>query len=276
MYLHSFIRSLPGRPLIAFALALAAACFPASGAVDLSQYDAGGTITVTHPDSSSLVVRWNDKPGASYGATFNLDPSQPLLRVLEASPGTGAPVTVANDVDPRFRVTLGKRRPQTSWPYIFFETIDTNQPAPVPHLSTLGLTGVKVISDSTSRVRIVFEGLNIGPYRGELTGIIYQGSPFIHFQASMRVTDPWVSYIHDSLFYSNFQTVSYKDKSGAPTTRAASTLNTMPGESAGLQVKHRTIMGAVSGGNGTLAVVAPPHACVYPTDFSTNFGLVQA
>jgi len=43
-----------------------------------------------------------------------------------------------------------------------------------------------------------------------------------------------------------------------------------------LIAKHRTVMGTQAGGNGTVAVVAPPHTCVYPLDQSDNYGFLQA
>ncbi len=263
-----------------FAAGAALLAIPAplsAAAVDFSGYDAGGTIAVASPDPATLVAEWSDKEGAGFRATFNLDAGEPLLRRLETAPSGGGFGTVADDVDARFRVTLGRRHSQTSWPYVFFETIDSNQPAPQAYLSELDTDAVAVVSDSANRVRIVFSGLHLGPYFGELTCTIYHGSPFLHFQASMHVTDPWVSYIHDSLFYADFETIAYKDRFGALQTAASASLPAaVPGESAGLQVKHRTIMGRQAGGGGTLAVVAPPHTCVYPLDFSVNLGVVQA
>ena len=246
--------------------------------VDLSQFDSTGSIAVSWRDTNTLVIDWSDGKGARYRVHFNLKPGQPLLRSLETAAAYGAAFSeIARDVDPKYRVTFGSRFHKAGWPYIFFDRVDENIPPPVEHLSRLNPKTVRVISESPVRARIVFSGLTIGPYSGDLACVVYSGSPFLQFQGLMRIDRPWVAFIHDSLFYGNFETVDFKDSHGDFQSRPASSFSApSPGESAKLKVKHRTILGTVAGGTGTLAVLPPPHAAIYPTDQSDNYGFVQA
>ena len=245
--------------------------------VDLSGWNESGVVQVATPDPNTLMVSWTNRSGNQFRARFNLMPGQVLLRSLETAPAGGAFSTVAQNVDVRYRVTLGSRFEKAGWPYIFFDRVDANTPVPTPHFSSLDPKTVRVVSDSTHRTKLVFSGLKIGPYEGEMSCLVYDGSPFIQFQASMQITKPWVAYIYDSLFYANFADVAYRNSSGTFQTVPASSLSqTAPGEAARIAVKHRTIMGTAVGGNGTLAVMPPPHAAMYPVDQSDNYGYVQA
>jgi len=246
-------------------------------AVDLSAYT-NGALTVTNPDTNTLVVNWANKLGNKYRVQFNLMPGQALLRSLDTAPNSGGAFTaVATNVDARYRIQVGTRFMKAGWPYIFFDDVDANTPAPVPYLSQLNLQTVRVFSESPQRLRIVFSTLDLGPFNGDLTCYVYDGSPFLQFQASMLVDRPWTAYIYDALFYANFANVAYKDSAGVfQITSAASLPQTVPGEAAKVIAKHRTVMGTTTGGIGTLAVVAPPHTCVYPLDQSDNYGFLQA
>ncbi|HEY9509785.1 MAG TPA: immunoglobulin domain-containing protein, partial [Verrucomicrobiae bacterium] len=246
--------------------------------VDLSQYHASDSIGVSQRDTNTLVINWSDKQGGRYRVHFNLTPGQVLLRSLETATNRNAPFSeIARALDPKYRVTFGSRYHKASWPYIFFDRVDANVPAPEEFLSSLNPKTVQVISDSPVRTRIVFSDLTIGPYSGDLTCCIYSGSPFVQFQASMRIDQPWVAFIHDALFYGNFETIAYKDINGSFQDVPASSLSALaPGESARLKVQHRTLMATVAGGTGTVAVMPPPHAAIFPTDQSDNYGFVQA
>lgn len=251
---------------------------PTPATVDLSGFDAGGNISVTQPDSDTLEVAWNTRNGHAFRAQFNLLPGQVLMRNLASAPGPGGTyTTLAQNVDARYRVTLGSRFAKAGWPYIFFDRVDANTPVPVSHLTSLDPKTVRVLTESSNRTRLVFSKLTLGPYSGDLTCLVYDGSPFLQFQASMVVDQPWVAYIYDALFYADFVNVAYRDTGGTfQTVSAASLGQRSPGEGAKVLAKHRTIMGTVSGGSGTLAVMAPPHTSVYPIDFSDNYGFLQA
>jgi len=246
--------------------------------VDWSEFNANGAIAVASQETNTLTVSWTNRSGNAFRVRFNLMPGQVLLRSVETAGGPGAAfTTIAQDVDVRYRVTLGSRFEKAGWPYIFFDRVDANSPAPIPHLSSLDPKKVRVVSDSPHRARLIFSGLQIGPYVGEMTCVIYDGSPFVQFQASMEVTRPWAAYLYDALFYADFANISYRDSHGTfQMTPAHSLSQTLPGEAARVLAKHRTIMGTVAGGTGTLAVMSPPHAAIYPIDQSDNYGFLQA
>ena len=246
--------------------------------VDLSGYNASGKVLIAQPDTNTLVTTWSDKTGRVYRVHFNLGDGQPLLHRLETAATNGAAfITIAQNVDCKYRVILGSRRIRAGWPYIFFDSVDANSPTPTPHLSDWNADSVRVVSESDQRVKLSFSNLQLGPFAGELVCYLYDGSPLLHLQANMVVDQPWVAYIYDAICFADFSNVAYKDSAGVFQTKAAATLTqTVPGEAAKVVAKHRTIMGTVTGGQGTLAVVAPPHTTVYPTDFSVNFGHLQA
>lgn len=273
-----FSSFLPSRATIVAVLALSAAGrAPAAADVDLSHYESGGAITVETPDPDTLAVEWSDKAGTRYHLDFNLVAGEPLVGRVAAKTADGEFQDVARDIDPRYRVTLGNRVPKTSAPYVFFERIDANQPAPVAHLSQLDATSVRVESESETRVKIVFSPLRVNGYEGELACIVYAGSPMVQFQATMTVTDPWVAYIFDGLFYGDLQSIAYRDQNGVFQTRTQGQIAaTTPGTEAAIAGRHRTMMARFPGGVGTLAAMAPPHMAMYPTDFSNNFGYLQA
>ena len=246
--------------------------------MDLSAYDPSGAVVVATPEAQAILVAWSDQNGVRYRVHFNLATGKPLLAELEVAPRPGENfASLARNLDARYRVTLGTRRQQTGWPYIFFDRVYENSLRPVACLSDLKLDAVRVVSESKRRVKLVFSTLAIGPYTGDLTCYIFDGSPMLQLQASMRVDQPWVAYIYDGLLFGGFASVAYRDGTGALQTReAASLAETEPGEAAGLMARHRTVMGTVAGGTGTLALVAPPHAGLYPLDRSEDYGFLQA
>ncbi len=249
-----------------------------SAPVDLSAYNTNSAVVITRPDTNTLVATWADRSNVQYRVSFNLNSGQVLLARVETAPTNGAAfTTVAQNVDAKYRVTLGSRAKPAGALYVFFDRVDINSPAPVAHLSNLDLDNVRVISESANRVRLEFSTLELGPFTGDMTCTIFNGSPLVQFQATMLVDQPWTAYLYDALLYANFTNVAYKNSAGVfQTTLASSLPQTVPGEAAKLLAKHRTVMGTMAGGSGTLAVVLPPHAGFYPLDQSDNYGFLQA
>jgi hypothetical protein len=246
--------------------------------VDLGAYDSKGQIAVARLGTNQFRIDWPDKSGGRYRAVFNLEPGRPLLGSLEAASNSKEPLgSVATNVDIRYRVTFGTRHKQAGWPYIFFDKAYANSPSPGSYLSKLELSAVRVISESRQRVKIVFSSLKLGEYSGDLVCNVYAGSPFLETEACMYVDKPWVAYIYDALIYADFEQISYRDEAGQFTSAPASELGqSEPGEPAGVKAKHRVIMGAVRKGQGTVAMMAPPHTGLYPLDRSNNYGFLQA
>ena len=115
--------------------------------VDLSAYT-NGAVMVTSPDTNTLVVNWTSKLGDKYRVLFNLTPGQALLRSLDTAPGSGGAFSaVMTNVDPQYRIQVGTRFMKAGWPYIFFDKVDVNTPAPVAYLSKLTPQTVRVISE---------------------------------------------------------------------------------------------------------------------------------
>ncbi len=246
--------------------------------VDFSAFQAGGMVLVSNANPATLEATWADKTGARCRVAFNLIPGEPLLHSLATAPAAGGKFNfVAKNVDARYRMTFGTRHMQAGWPYIFFDKVPENQPAPVSYLSTLNLNRVRIVSEGAHRVKIIFSTLSAGPYAGDLTFYIFDGSPLLQMQSALVIDKPWVAYLYDALLYADFTTVAYRDTNGVFQTSAASAFaEPVPGEAAGVKAKHRVIFGEVADGTGTLAVLPPPHAGLYPLDFSINCGFLQA
>jgi len=249
-----------------------------AASVDFSDYDETSTVSVSNPNADILTATWSDKRGTQYRVQFSLNSGDALFKRIETAPGPDrAFTTVAQNVDANTRVTLGTRHAQTGWPYIFFDTVFNNRPAPRAYLSVLDLNAVSVISVSPQRVKIVFSSLSVGPYSGDLICTLYAGSPIIQIQASMLVNRPWQAYIYDSLLFGEFDSVAYRDMHGDfQTVRTQSLEAIAPGDSAGVFAKHRTILGQMADSKGTLAMVLPPHSGIFPLDLSINCGFLQA
>ncbi|MGC3957391.1 MAG: immunoglobulin domain-containing protein [Verrucomicrobiota bacterium] len=217
--------------------------------VDFSGYTNQSNVSVVNSGTNTLVVGWTNQVGRRFRVQLSLLPGQELLRSIETSANAVAPfVTIAQNVDVKYRVTLGTRFIKAGAPYVFFDNVDANSPAPVSYLTQLDPKTVRIVNDGPQRVKLVFSTLEIGDFQGDLTCHIYTGSPFLHFQAGMEVDRPWVAFIYDALFYANFANVAFRDSNGAFQTVAASSLTqTVPGEAAKVIAKHRTIMGTVTG-----------------------------
>jgi hypothetical protein len=234
-----------------------------------------GPIKVDRPDPGTVVIEWADKGGARYKIEFNVSNAGALLRSIATAKDAASPfVVIAQNVDPRFRITAGMRKRGLSWPYIFADHVDTNLPAPVAALSTLTVTSVSVESDGPNHLRLVLGGLSAGQFSGDLVCHFYHGSPFVHFQAAMKTSAPWVAYIYDALFYGAFDRVAYLDVNGVLQSQTPASLPAAPGNSAAVKTRRRTIVGTRP--TGALAVFPGPHTGKYPTDKSVNFGFNQA
>ena len=239
---------------------------------DCSRHHADHPVRISALHGDVLAAEWGGGDGQRLRVEFSLTGKQSLLRSIAAAPTLQAPfVTLAKDVDVQYRLTIGSRKTGLTWYYTFFDNVDTTTPRPETYPAQLMPTAVRVEDDGSHRVRITFNGLKAGCFSGDLVVHIYDGSPLLHFQASMGTMQPWCAYLYEVLVRGPFTGITYRDTEGKPVTVSAAD---QPAEAKPLKVRYRTVIGSLDG--GAVAVFPPPHAGFYPTDRSDNFGFVQA
>lgn len=241
-----------------------AALTPPARAADLSKYDPSCGIRITEQDNNELKVEWSAGT-MKQAMTLNLNPGAPLLTAVQSSSADHPPKVVATDLNPRFVITIGSRVSNTPG-YVFFDN-PRRRPS-TKHDSTLAPKDVRVTSTGR-RATIAIGGLSAGPFSGDLLMHLYDGSPFVHFQAAMTHNEPGRAYIYDAYLDGRLQHVSYETVEGKLENRAVSD------KVENLAVRYRTIMSS-SWGGGTVALFPTPHAFFFPRDYSNNLKFTQA
>jgi len=100
--------------------------------VDLSRYDPACGVRIEQRNRE-LRVEWPAGAGSTRSATFNLDPSRPLIAALEADGKT-----LARDIRPRYTLSTGARIQRPGERYIFFDKPADQKNGNALHTLTLG------------------------------------------------------------------------------------------------------------------------------------------
>ena len=240
--------------------------------VNLREYDPACEINVTKAGENAILVEWSAGGTARCRTELDLAPDRPLFKSLDFAAGKDQPFSViAADVRLRHDVIIGTRGPgergEDDGPYIFFDKVDRRPHQ--RHTARLDPHSAKVASDGPARASIVISSISAGSFAGDLVLRFYSGSPFIHIDAAMTTKAPKVAYLYETLLGGDFPKVTHKSN----TTDEFVTEAPPEKELARRKVRNRTIMAAMP--KGTLAIFPPPHAYIYPTDFSDNLGFVQ-
>lgn len=232
--------------------------------VDMSGYNSACQVNV-QLQGEMLSATWATSANQIVRIVLDLRPGLPLFNSMSMSlEGSSTLRTITQNINPRFDVTIGTQT-KTLVPYIFFDYVDTRPYT--RYEADLSITRVTVTS-SGRRVSISLSGLSAGSFSGDLVIHLYSGSPLIHMEAAMTTMAPWAAYIYDALLSGTFSTICYKDNTDQ--FRRI----TPQGELSAKKVRNRTIISEFS--RGSIAVFPPPHAYIFPTDYSVNQGFVQA
>ena len=226
--------------------------------VDLSGYSSSCQVAVQH-QGEMLYIDWDTSSGQTCSMILDLRLGFPLFNTISMTPeGSSSPVTITQNLNPRFDVSIGTRT-KLLWPYIFFDNVDTR---PYTRYSTnFDFTQVKVTGEGV-RAAISFSTISAGTFSGDLVLYLYSGSPLIHPEAAMVTRTPWAAYIYDALISGNTGTICYKNS-------VDQFVRTTPvGELTPHTVRNRTIISEFS--QGCIAVFPPPHAYIFPVDLSDN------
>lgn len=227
--------------------------------VDLSQFDPKCGIQITRRDDS-LRVEWPADEGKRNAVALSLDPARPLFESIESG---GAIVT--RNVRPIFTVTTGSRIERPAERYIFFDK-PASRPTAV-HEAALALKSVRVES-AGNRAALHFAGLSAGPFAGDFVMRIYAGSPFLHVEAAMSLTQERVAYIYDFALEGEWAGAAWKENVDDTWVRTRT-----DGASHPVAVRNRAIFGETPA--GSVAVFPAPHAFFFPRDHTVNFKFAQ-
>ncbi len=235
---------------------------------DFSQFNNKSEISIKKSGVDLLLVEWKTSDGGRCAVTLDLARTASLFKSVKADNDLkGSMSTIANNLQPRFDVTIGTRDPAKPWPYIFFDKVDLR-----PHqkiTAELVLHSVKIVSEGASRASIIISKITAGSFNGDLVFRFYGGSPFVQVEAAMMASQTGCAYIFDGLLSGTFLNVAWKNNETDQFVieKPASGLSAK-------KVRNRTIMAQFP--EGTLAIFSAPHAFIYSLDLSDNYGFVQA
>jgi hypothetical protein len=220
------------------ALMLARTLFPASSAApcDLSQYKALTGLTASNSDNQ-LVVTWKGERDSEVRARYAIDAARPVVRDLAVRKGTGAWITIGENLTPEYRIVTGVRRmseqqaeplraagveltpeviAKNRW-YAFWDAplVIPDPPragqrppaartlgprrtaAEIGHASATFNTGSCTVRTDGNALEATFPGLTMGSFAGDLRFTVYRGTNLIRMDAVASTTDQWVAYKYD-------------------------------------------------------------------------------
>ncbi len=280
-------------------------CAAQSFHCDLQGYKPIPGISVTS-GNNGVEVTWPGERGEELRARFTLHNSQPIIAELAAEKTGGSWIELGKDLAPDFEVTTGKRRMSTTEKKILEDLhADTpeNQerykwnvfwdaPLSIPgtqdgHLVGPGRTPDEVRRASVSfnsgscrvasegdRVSVIFDGLTLGIFAGDLQFTAYKGSNLLRQEAVAKTDAPDVAYIYKAglkgiALHPDTKLV-WRDTSQVWQQYAfGGDVNEQPVD---LQARNR--LEILDAGSGSLAVFPPPHKFFFARENEVNLGYV--
>jgi len=254
--------------------------------------------------ANSIELAWPGEKGQQLRARFSLRDGQPVIQELAVQKIGGAWIVLGKDLTPDFQVTTGKRRISiTELSILKHLGLDTPEnentykwnvfwdaPLVVPghsHLivparlaSEVARATVNYASNSCSvktdgeHVSVVFNGLSLGLFAGDLEFTIYKGSNLLRQEAVASTSAPDVAYIYKAglkgFAIHDDTKLTWRDTSeiwqeydlgGAP--------NDKP-----VDLKARNRLEILNAGTGTLAVFPAPHNFFFARENEVDLGYV--
>lgn len=233
--------------------------------VDLADYR-GGPVSAEVSDEF-LIVTWPDSSGETWRASFNRDPSKPLLESVAAGD-----MQVLSEARPFYRVETGVR--SKGW-NAFFDYPPAHPQGTAAYFGELALDSLRV-ETAGSRVRVHCGGFSAGPFEGSLVYTFFAGSRLIQQQAVAVTSQENVAFFYDAgIEFSgegqvqpgrNMDTpLAYYDTEGQLRSESA---NGLQPERVPFKVRYRAL--STTGGQGSVAAFPAPHQFFFPRDFTSN------
>lgn len=218
-------------------------------------------------EGDTAIVRWKDEGNRSWDATFNLEPSRPLIAAIRVDGN----VVVQNAV-PLYNCQTGKRRGGFDE---FFDFPPTHPEGTRSFIGTLTTTAARAETIG-NRLEVSFAGFQMGIFAGTVRYVFYPGSRLIQQIAVAATEVPDTAYFYDAGLRmavprdsrpgNNMASeVTYYDTEGKIRIEHPNTSERLP-----VAVRYRTLAARAQG--GSVAVFPAPHKYFMPRDFTTNMG----
>ncbi|KAA0992668.1 CehA/McbA family metallohydrolase domain-containing protein [Dyadobacter aurulentus] len=235
--------------------------------LNTAQFNRKGEASVTS-QKELIEITWPAGEGRFGRVQFDMSPSGALFRRIAL--GTRAsPVTISEELDAAFLLTVGKRDllSQNGW-NIFFDKVPQRPFQTFPVVLKKNSISVKSIG---SRTVVTVGTLAADRFSGALEVTFYNGSPLFNVAAVISTNAEATAIVYDAGLIS--RTEKWKTLSWANTNDQLESAAVQYNDPAkNLSVKYRTI--AAQAVQGSLAIFPPPHQYFYPLDEAFNLKFI--
>jgi hypothetical protein len=254
-------------------------------------------------------LAWQGETGAQLRAQFALRDGQPVVQELAARKSDGPWIELGKDLTPQFEVTTGRRRissveldvlkklhqdtPETIEQYkwnVFWDAPlavpgTQRMSGPPRSANEIARASVSYKSDTCrvktegARVSVIFNGLTLGLFAGDLQFTVYKGSNLLRQEALAKTEAPSVAYIYKAglkgfgiandtklVWRDTAQVWQQQQFGGAPNQQPVN-----------IRARNRLEVLEVGVGSpnpGALAVLPPPHKFFFARENEVNLGYV--
>ena len=292
---------------VATAVLLAPVPVTAASAAPLCDLGGGASSAGLSADANAhaLTLTWEGEAGATLRARFGVRDGQPLIGELAVHEKNGQWVELARDATPDFQVTTGKRRLSTAqlrlmkqfqkdspqqiearkWDTFWDDPLvvpggGTNstdlprKPDEVRHARVAFHTvSCKVVKEG-NRISVIFDGLSLGIFSGDLQFTVYKGSNLLRQEAVASTGEPSVAFIYRAgltgLPIRGNTRLTWRDTARQPQKyEFGGAVNADP-----VDLRARNRLAVLNAGAGALAVFPPPHKFFFARENEVNLGYV--
>jgi hypothetical protein len=263
---------------------------------------AGVSVTANR---DSVEVLWSGEQGQQNRALFALRNGQPVIAELAARKPGGVWIVLGKDLTPDFQVTTGRRRISTTELDILKKlhkdtpeaeneykwNVFWDAPLEIPgldsHLVGPGRTPDEVMRATVSynstvcevtsdgdRVSVVFNGLTLGLFSGDLQFTAYKGSNLMRQEALAKTDAPDVAYIYKAGLkgFSIHPDTKLEWRDDAQEWQEydfGGDINQQP-----VDLEARNRLEILDAGTGSLAIFPSPHKFFFARENEVNLGYV--
>ncbi len=262
-------------------------------------------ITVAN-DSAGVSLQWPGERGEQMRARFALRDGQPVIAELAARKSGGAWIVLGRDLMPDFHVTTGKRRSSETEKAILVRlkqdtpeneerykwNVFWDAPLEIPGTEDNHLIGPPRSEDEIQRasvtyrstecrlqtdgsqVSVLFNGLSLGLFAGDLKFTAYKGSNLLRQEAVVKTDAPDVAFIYRAglrgFTLDDRTKLTWRDTSQVwQQYKFGGDVNQGP---VNLQARNR--LEILEPGAGSLAIFPPPHRFFLARENEVNLGYV--
>jgi hypothetical protein len=263
---------------------------------------AGVSVTASR---SGVEIVWPGEHGQQNRARFALRNGQPVVEELAAKKAGGAWIVLGKNLEPEFQVTTGRRRISTTeldiLKHLHNDTPEAEEeykwnvfwdaPLEIPghdsHLVGPGRTPDEVkratvsynasacrVESDGDRASVVFNGLALGIFSGDLEFTAYKGSNLLRQEAVAKTDDKDVAYIYKAglkgfAIGANTRLEWRDDAQLWQQYAFGGDVNEQP-----VDLEARNRLEILDAGAGSLAIFPPPHKFFFARENEVNLGYV--